>query len=233
LRAHTRGLKLSNVVSASSTAAPNPLLPGDGWDDSNYWSADDPGNRVGNPPGGAIDEGAGSGNFQIAAPVLGLPGRGIDVSLALAYNSRLWNRADSQLSFDNDRGWPAPGWSLGFGKILGIGVQRGGIIVDADGTRHGFTGTIEEFSNETSFVGHTTDGSFIDYTYTTGMGGGIIFAQAKLADGTVINYGAPGPGAVYPTSIEDPNGNNITITYVGNSGPRIESIADTLKFITT
>ena len=69
------------------------MFPGDGWGDSNYWSADDPGNRVGDPPGAPLDEGAGSGNFQICGSVLGLPGRGIDISLGLAYNSRLWNKA--------------------------------------------------------------------------------------------------------------------------------------------
>ena len=40
-----------------------------------------------------------------------------------------------------------------------------------------------------------------------------------------------GPGAVYPTSIKDPNGNYITITYVNNSGPRIQTIVDTLNRI--
>jgi RHS repeat-associated protein len=221
--------KASRAHAATGNAAAAMPLPDDGWNDSNYLSADDPGNGVGNPLGGAMDEGAGSGNFQMAAPVLGLPGRGIDISLGLAYNSRLWNKAGSQISFDNDRGWPAPGWSLGFGKLLGMGVYNGGMIVDADGTRHGYSGEVTPYNWGTTFVGHTTDGTFIDYSYTSGTGGGIVFAQAKLPNGTVINYGAPGPGAVYPTSIEDPNGNYITITYVNNSGPRIQTIVDTLN----
>jgi RHS repeat-associated protein len=229
LRGHALRSKSAPVVSPSFTPPPTPFLPGEGWDGTNFESADDPENRVGDPPGGAMDEGAGSGNFQLAAPVLGLPGRGIDIPLGLAYNSRLWNKAQSQISFDLDRGWPAPGWSLGFGKILGMGVFNGGMIVDADGTRHGFSGVITEFPWGTTFVGHTTDGTFIDYSYTSGTGGGIVHAEAKLANGTVINYGAPGPGAVYPTSIKDPNGNYITITYVNNSGPRIQTVVDTLN----
>ena len=128
-----------------------PFLPGDGWDDTNYWSADDPGNGIGNPPGGAMDGGAGSGNFQFAAPVLGLPGRGIDISLGLAYNSRLWNKAGSQISYDIDRSWPAPGFSLGFGKLFGMG--GGSILIDADGTRHPFTGNISNYSWGQHFVG--------------------------------------------------------------------------------
>jgi RHS repeat-associated protein len=229
LRAHANRSKASPSSGTFSTNTPEPLLPADGWGDSNYLSADDPGNSVGDPPGGAMDDGAGSGNFQIAAPVLGLPGRGIDISLGLAYNSRLWNKAGSQISFDNDRGWPAPGWSLGFGKMLGMGVYNGGMLVDADGTRHGYAGTVTEFPWGTNFVGHTTDGTFIDYTYTTGTNGVMLFGEAKLPNGTVVSYGATGPGGLYPTSIKDPNGNYITITYVNNSGPRIQTVVDTLN----
>jgi hypothetical protein len=168
-----------------------PLLPADGWGDSNYWSADDPGNGVGDPPGGPMDEGVGSGNFQIVAPVAGLSGRGIDISLGLAYNSRLWNKAGNQISFDNDRGWPAPGFSLGFGKLLGMGVMNGGMLVDADGTRHGYSGEVTVYSWGSTFVGHTTDGTFIDYSYTSVAGGALVFAEAKLPNGTVITYTAP------------------------------------------
>jgi RHS repeat-associated protein len=225
LRGHTHRPQPSSVVSPSA-AVPPPYV---GWDDTNYWSADDPVNRVGNPPATPVDEGAGSGNFQLAAPVLGLPGRGIDISLGLAYNSRLWNKAGSQIGFDNDRGWPAPGWSLGFGKILSLGVNNGAIILEADGTRHAFTGTITQFSWGTSFVGHTIDSTFIDYSYVTGTGGAITWAQAQFPNGTVITYGAAGPGAVYPTKIRDANGNYLTITYVNNAGPRIQTIVDTLN----
>ena len=213
---------------SSTTAPATPLLPEEGWNDDNYWSSSDPGNDVGSPPGGPLDGGAGSGNFQFSAPILGLAGRGINISLGVAYNSRVWNKAGNQISFDNDRGWPAPGFSLGFGKLLGMGVYNGGMLVDADGTRHGYTGSLQIFNWGTHFVGHTTDGSLIDYSYSTGTGGGITNAEARLANGTVIRYGAPGPGAVYPTFIEDANGNYITITYVGNSGPRIETVSDTL-----
>src|SRR5439155_1746915 len=193
-----------------------------------YWSADDPGNGVGNPPGAPLDGGAGSGNFQFVVPVFGAPGRGINITLAAAYNSRVWNKAGSQISYDNDRGWPAPGFNLGFGKLLGMGVNSGGMLVDADGSRHAYTGSITFYSWGTYGVMHTTDGSFIDYTYWTGTGGGITTARAQLANGTVVNYGAAGPGAVYPTSIEDANGNYVNITYVNNSGPRIQTVTDTL-----
>lgn len=218
------------IASAKRAHAVAPVLNDSGWDDTNYWSADKPENRVGDPPGVSADGGAGSGNFQFAAPILSLPGRGINISLGLAYNSRLWNKAGSQISYDNDRGWPAPGFSLGFGKLLGMGINNGCMLVDADGTRHGYTGSINFYNWGTFGVMHTTDGSFIDYSYWTGTGGAITWAQARLPNGTVINYGAysQAGGGVFPTSIEDANGNFIVIAYVNNAGPRIQNITDTL-----
>ena len=215
---------------SAAIAAPVPDGGGGGWDSSNYWSADDPGNRVGDPPGATADGGAGSGNFQFAAPVYAVPGRGINISLGLSYNSRVWNKADSQMSFDNDRGWPSPGFNLGFGKLLGIGVYTGCMIVDADGTRHSYSGNITIYNWGTYGVMHTTDGSFIDYTYWTGTNGVMLSAEARFPNGTVIDYGAysqPG-GGLFPTYIEDANGNYITIGYVNNSGPRIQTVTDTL-----
>src|SRR6266404_9436699 len=214
---------------AAAMPDPMPQGGGGGWDSTNYWSAGLPENRVGDPPGATVDGGAGSGNFQFAAPVYGSSGRGINISLGLAYNSRVWNKANTQISYDNDRGWPAPGFNLGFGKLLGMGVYNGGMLVDADGTRHSYTGSITSYNWGTYGVMHTTDGSLIDYTYWTGTGGGLTWAQLRLPNGTVVNYGAAGPGAIYPTSIEDANGNWVSITYVNNAGPRIQTITDTLN----
>jgi YD repeat-containing protein len=195
---------------------------------SNYWSADDPGNRRGDPPGQPVDNGAGAGNFQFGSPILGLLGRGIDISLGLTYNSRLWNKAGSQINFDVDRDWPAPGWSLGFGKLVGMGVYNGSMLIDSDGTRHGYSGTVTTYSWGTYFSGHTTDGTMIDYSHWTGTGGVMLSAQATLPTGTVIYYNTQGTGGLYPSRITDANGNYIIITYVNNTGPRIQNVTDTL-----
>lgn len=231
--AHAPKTGKTTIKNISTPAAPTPTLiacDNCGWDSGNYSSADDPGNQVGSTPGGAQDDGAGSGNFQIAAPILNLPGRGLDLSFNLAYNSRLWNKAGSELIYDIDRGWPAPGWSLGFGKILGMGVDNGSMIVEADGTRHSYTGTVTYASDLsfTDFVGHTTDSTFIDYSHHTGLGGAITSAVARFPNGTVIEYFTPGTGAMYPSRITDAQGNYITITYVNNTGPNIETVTDTL-----
>ena len=58
----------SHASTPSVIPEPMPYWVSGGWDSSNYWSADDPENRVGDPPGASTDGGAGSGNFQFAAP---------------------------------------------------------------------------------------------------------------------------------------------------------------------
>jgi RHS repeat-associated protein len=214
-------------------SAPAPLGGEDpyGWNNSNYATADDPGGQVGDPPGAPADGGAGSGNYHITAPLLALPGRGTDLGLSLVYNAHLWHKEGTNITYDIDRGWPAPGWSLGFGKMVDIG-NGGTLIIEPDGTRHGFNGTIYPGGGVSFFTGHTTDGSFIDYDCTVGSAG-VQVATAKLRDGTVIYYAAPGAGAVYPTRITDPNGNYITVTYRNNSGPQIDTVTDTLGRVIT
>src|SRR5262249_23651700 len=142
------GSRKRSHVAKKETIEPEPMPQGGGggWDGSNYWSAGMPENRVGDPPGAQPDGGSGSGNFQFAAPIYSASGRGINISLGLAYNSRLWNKANTQISYDNDRGWPAPGFSLGFGKLLGMTIYTGCMLVDADGTRHSYSGKIWFYS---------------------------------------------------------------------------------------
>ncbi|MEK6325302.1 MAG: FG-GAP-like repeat-containing protein [Acidobacteriota bacterium] len=204
--------------------------PGPGWNASNFPAADDPENDVGDPPGRPLHHGAGSGNFQITAPILSLPGRGIDLSLGLTYNSRVWTLSNSEITYDIDRDWPAPGWSLGFGRVAGLGTG-GAMLIDADGTRHGFAGTVTQYQGGyIGFTGRTIDGTFIDYNTFTDNTGTINYAQVSLPNGTIIQYGAPGRGAVYPQRITDANGNYISVHYRFNPerGPKILFITDTL-----
>lgn len=203
-----------------------------GWDNSNYWSSSDPGNGVGDPPGAPMASGSGSSNFQFAAPVYSSTARGINVSLGAAYNSRLWNKAGSQITYDIDRDWPAPGWALGFGKVMWM-RSGGAMIVDADGTRHNYSGTVLYYNDSTQstyFTLHTTDGTFIDYSGQFFIYYGSTYGSvtATLPNGTTINYFAYGDNAVYPTSIADANGNYIGINYVNFAGPRIQSVTDTM-----
>jgi RHS repeat-associated protein len=160
-------------------------------------------------------------------PALGLSGRGQNLALGLAYNSLVWSKTNTnEVTYDADRGWPAPGWSLGFGKIVGLN-QQGSLLIEPDGTRRGFGGTVQIWGSTVNFTGKTLDGSFIDYT-TYSYNGVINSATARYPDGTIIDYWAPANGAVYPTRITDANGNFISITYRNNHGPDIDTVYDTL-----
>ena len=66
------------------------------------------------------------------------------ISLGLFYNSKVWTKISTVYSlplgpeepigdmvFDQDNGWPAPAWSLGFGKVVQMGSSAGA-VEDAD-----------------------------------------------------------------------------------------------------
>ena len=89
------------------------------------------------------------------------------------------------------------------------------MLIDADGTRHPYEGTLRgnfpsPASSLQTFEAHTTDGSFIDY-YAEGYkpqfdnsgGRNMIMAWAVLPNGTRIEYGAQANYAMYPTRITD------------------------------
>ena len=185
----------------------------------------------------------GSGNFSMGVPILHLEGRGLDVDLELVYNSQLWQVIGGTAQFDVDHGWPAPGWNLGFGRLVRLGEQ-GSMIVEPDGTRHRFE-TVSlggDWQRRWEFTGRTSDGSFIDYQHVDDFTGGFQFGEASYPDGRTVEYTArarpyrqpntatlhPGWGTLYPTRITDVNGNYLTITYVDNCGPEIDTIVDTL-----
>ena len=228
----------SSASKSNSKSNPAMMRPinDDGWDDNNWWRADDPGNGVGNPPGTSPDAGAGNGNFQFSAPVVALPGRGIDLNLSLNYNSRVWSKSGSQMIFDAERGFPAPGWSFGFGKMMFMGTGGGCMLIDADGTNHGYTGPVYDYDSGNysshSFSGHTTDGTFIDYNcyVSTYNGNTSMSATASLPNGTQISYYANSVNGrqAYPSQITDAQGNYITIAYLNNRGPEINTVTDTM-----
>ncbi len=160
-----------------------------GWNNSNWTTADDSGKERGDMPGRASDGDAGSGNYEFSAPVIGLDSRGLDLELSMDFNSRLWHKANSDITFDIDHDWPAPGWNIGFGRIVSMGSDRGFMIIDGDGTRHGYTGNALAPSGWQYFTGKTIDGTFTDYTVSANSGIPS-YASARLSNGTTISYGA-------------------------------------------
>ena len=191
-------------------------------------------NTVGSPPGRTRAGGAtrpsgtngtetnGNKNFTFALPVAGLPGRGLNASLSLVYNSAVWNKSTAPssgstwMTYDVDSSWPASGWRMTLGQIENQG-SAGFTLIDADGTRHALSLTSTSHYD-------TTDGTFIHYH------GGSTSGTLYYPDGTIATYGAGGGGyRLYPTQIKDRNGNYISINYAGTNGagPKISSITDT------
>ncbi|HYV11705.1 MAG TPA: DUF4214 domain-containing protein [Pyrinomonadaceae bacterium] len=191
-----------------------------------------PNNLIGNPPGkkkpGALSAAStiavtesGNRNFNFGLPVVNLPGRGLDVSMALTYNSLIWNKSTNPINsstwmtYDVDSGFPAQGFRLGYGQIEDQG-SAGFTLTDSNGTRHALV-----YSSQYNY--DTNDGTFIHFTGGSGWG------TVYYPGGTRVSYGAAGNGyRSYPTSITDPNGNYISISYVNGVGPRISTIQDTL-----
>lgn len=92
--------------------------PQSGGGGSGYYPANDPNfstarTQLQNETGQAgVD--LGSRNFNWSLPLLGLPGRaGLDLNLALYYNSLVWTKDGSFIKYNADLGTPAPGFRLG------------------------------------------------------------------------------------------------------------------------
>src|SRR5262245_16036174 len=233
--------ELPALRAASAPMATRPVLQiqgedESGWNSLNNDTADDVGSERGPVPGRAVDGGVGSSNFQFAAPAAVLDGRGIDLGLLFNYNSRVWHKAGSEITFDIDRDTLVPGWNLGFGKIVMAGDTY--MLIDGDGTRHPYQGTLRRgFAPPAgalqTFEAFTTDGTFIDYyaegyqpQFNNSGGRNMIVAWAVMPNGTRIEYGASANYAMYPTRITDAHGNFISVTYRNNQGPNIETIID-------
>jgi RHS repeat-associated protein len=173
------------------------------------WS--EPRNLVGAPRNRAIEPTAiGSvmpegSNFNWVVPLINLSGRGINASLSLYYNSRIWTRRNNQLAYDAIGGWPAPGFSLGFGRIVTYGTDSNTkyLLIDPDGTRH-YLGT-GPWNGGGPY--ETSDGTHIVYAGNARDGGDLHYPDGTTVVFTAVN------NRVLPTSINDKSGNYIQIAY--------------------
>jgi RHS repeat-associated protein len=208
------------------------------------------GNTTGSPPGtttpGAATPPAatggtempGSSNFNFSLPVAGLPGRGLDASLSLTYNSRIWNKSTTaggatRMYYDADKSWLSPGFNMGFGQIRDqVGLIT---LTDPSGTRH------QMVSNPSSPANYdSNDGSFIHLYRSADEEGFVDSWLVTYPDGTQATYVptallsiSPQIRLGSPQQITDRNGNYILISYLagsyGNAKPwRISTIQDTL-----
>ncbi len=159
-----------------------------------------------------------SGNYNFTLPAVSLPGRaGLNTALALSYNSKVWTKAANlnTMVFNGDRGFPAPGWRLGFGVIQtkdssgnaylsGTTGQASLLYIEPSGTRHEL-----KYNGATGYESY--DSSYLKYLVAT--------QTLYFPDGTKLKFGAYSYSAnnrdfqALPTEIKDRNGNYVTIAY--------------------
>ncbi|MEN3331492.1 MAG: hypothetical protein V7641_857 [Blastocatellia bacterium] len=239
----TSGANQSRTVEQVAASLLNHLSPTaqaqSGWtDDLGYdeqWN--DPRNLVGSPRnraaestrmGTVLPEGS---NFNFAAPLVSLGGRGIGANLTLYYNSRLWSRRNNNVAYNAIVGWPAPGFSLGFGRIVTYDISAGGnptckyMLIDPDGTRHYLGGGAWAGSGyDLGGPFETNDGSHITYTGNGSHGGYLYYPDGTSVYFSMVN------NRLLPTTISDRNGNYVQVAYKpdcvqGNGGMYCEVFA--------
>lgn len=170
---------------------------------------------------GGADENPLSRNFNWSVPLVGLPGRaGLDLGLTLSYNSLVWTRNGSNISFNDDGGFPSPGFRLGFPGIQSryfnsLVGKYAYMLITPNGDR------VELRQVNTSTIYEAAD-----YSYLTLVVNADNTITVRTTDGTQLSY--EWKVSDYEcTKIKDRNGNFISINYNGSG--RIDTVVDTLS----
>ena len=158
-----------------------------------------------------------SQNFNWNLPLVSLPGRaGLDLGLVLSYNSLVWTKnATSSISFDDDKGFPGPGFRLGFPVIQQLHYNNetgkyGYLLLGPDGSRT----ELRQVGTSLYFEAADSSHLLLD-TYDMTL---------RTTDGTQLTYGLIGD-QFQCNQIKDRNGNYITIQYVSG---KLDKVIDTL-----
>jgi RHS repeat-associated protein len=176
-------------------------------------------------PAGKSTNIEGSESYTYAVPLFSIPGRGLNLNLALYYNSLVWqfNSDGNAMRFASDFDTPAPGFRVGFGLVDFSSDHSVGILTEPTGAKH-----LLVQNGFPSF--HTTDSTYIQVQYPTVAGGPVI---ATFKDGVKSFYQpftvpATSHTLYRPYQIEDTNGNIISITYANANDLNIDTITDTV-----
>lgn len=166
----------------------------------------------------------GSQNVNWSLPLVSLPGRaGLDLNIALTYNSLVWTKDGSFIKFNADLGNPAPGFRLGlpilqqrfFNSTTGIYAY---MMVTSSG------GRVELRQVGSSNIYESQDGT---YTQLDVSDPNSLLLRSK--DGTRYKFVPVTINSEYRcVEIKDRNGNYISASYNTTSG-HVESITDTLN----
>lgn len=156
-----------------------------------------------------------SQNFNWNLPLVGLSGRtGLDLNIALSYNSLVWTKAGNYMVFDADKGSPSPGFRLGFPVIQPLHYNSatgkyGYILISPDGSRT----ELRQVANSLLFEAADSSHLVLDTSDMT----------LRATDGMQLSY-MPIGNQLQCTKIKDRNGNYITIQYLSG---RLDKVIDT------
>lgn len=183
-------------------------------------------NAVGNPRFSASSQSSaavptstqlGSDNYQFNVPVVSVGGRGASANIGMTLNSRVWNTDNGKLTFNYVGAYPAPGWSMGYGKIIrnynatatgdksgiGSGNSPGDyLLVAGDGTRIRLAAKYNAPDNR--WLHESDDGSFMQFDPRSG--------EMRYPDWSRMIYSSVN-GVLLPTAMIGTNGGAITMTY--------------------
>lgn len=141
-----------------------------------------------------------------SVPILSLPGRAsLDFGLSLSYSSQVWTKSGPFLYFDEDNGFPSPGFRLGFPV-----VQRK--TYDSQTNTNSYTlitssgQRVELRQVGTSNIYEAGDSSYLQLTDNGNSW------LVRSADGTQLTY-AEQNNEYHCTQIKDRNGNYISVSY--------------------
>jgi len=197
-----------------------------------YYPANDPnfGTARGLPINDTGEPGVdlGSRNFNWSLPILSLAGRaGLDLNLALSYNSLVWTRDNSFMKFNADLGSPAPGFRLGlptmqqkfYNPITGIWAY---MMVTPSGGRV----ELRQVSTSTNYESQDSSYARLDASDTNVL-------LVRTPDGTQFKFEHVSINNEYRcTEVKDRNGNYISATYDSTTG-HLLTITDTLGRVVT
>ena len=157
-------------------------------------------------------------------PLLSLPGRaGLDLGLTLSYSSMVWTRSGPYIYFDEDNGFPSPGFRLGFPtvqrKVFDVQTAKNAyLLISGNGQR------VELRQVGTSNIYDAADSSYLRLTED----GAVL--RVHSTDGTRLSF-TEANGEYRCTELKDRNGNYMTVSY--NALGQINTITDTLGRVIT
>ncbi len=154
-----------------------------------------------------------NGNIVFSRPLPTRPGRaGLNLSLSLAYNSKIWTRTGTTLMGLSELGSSVGlGWRLGFPYL--VQGRSSYTLVMSDGSSH----EIADYGRG--------DWRSVDSTYIRLTPGNP--NVATMVGGTKLFFGNTVGANSYATEVRDRNGNQIFATYVPGTG-KLASIDDSL-----